>query len=71
LFPILLVIDLSSRLRAAQFFSGLDDGPLTLNVAVFVQLVNTITGGFQAGNEHLHDSLLDQNGQGQVDACAG
>jgi len=38
---------------------------------VFVQLVNTISGGLQAGNEHLHDSLLDQNGQGRVDAYAG
>ena len=42
-----------------------------LTVVVFVQLVNTIFGSFQASNEHLHDSLLDQNGQGRVDAYAG
>jgi hypothetical protein len=71
LFPFLLVIDLSSRLRAAQFFSGPDDGPLTLNVAFFVQLVNTIAGGFQAGNEHLQDSAFDQNWRHRVDAKAG
>jgi hypothetical protein len=42
-----------------------------LTVVVFVQLVNTISGGFQAGNEHLQDSVLDQNGLGRVDARAG
>ncbi|MET2828841.1 hypothetical protein [Mesorhizobium shangrilense] len=61
--PFLLVIDLSSRLRAAQFFSGPDDGPLTFNVAFFVQLVNTIAGSFQAGNEHLQDSALEPKGR--------
>lgn len=42
-----------------------------LTVVVFVQLVNTISGGLQAGNEHLRDGVLDQNGRWRVDACAG
>jgi len=54
-----------------QNFSEPGGGSQTLTVVVFVQLVNTISGGFQTGNEHLRASLLDQNGQRSVDACAG
>ena len=42
-----------------------------LTVVVFVQLVNTISGGFQAGNEHLQDNALNQKGLWPVDAYAG
>ncbi|WP_192179124.1 hypothetical protein [Mesorhizobium amorphae] len=35
---------------------------MTFSVVVFVQLVNTISGGFQAGNAHLQDRILVQNG---------
>jgi len=34
-------------------------------------LVNTISGGLVAGNEHLYDGLLDQNGGQHVDEQAG
>ncbi|MBB6413561.1 hypothetical protein [Mesorhizobium sangaii] len=75
-FSIIIVIvpcfvDLSSRLRIAVFFSGPTMALCPLTVVVFVQLVNTISGGILAGNEHLHDSVLDQNGLGRVDARAG
>ena len=65
------VVNLSSRLRIEVFFSRPMMAPCPLTVVVFVQLVNTISGGILARNEHLQDSVLDQNGLGRVDARAG
>jgi len=37
---------------------------------VFVQLVNSISGHFVTGNEHLQNGLLKPNGGWRVDAYA-
>jgi len=65
LFPVLLFIDLSSRLRFAEFFSVPNDGLRPLNVAVFVQLVNTLFGCFPAGNERCKAVHLTRTSRGE------
>ncbi|WP_202327626.1 hypothetical protein [Mesorhizobium sp. 113-3-9] len=62
------VVNLSSRLRIEVFFSRPMMAPCPLTVVVFVHLVNTISGGSVAGNEHLYDGSLKQDGRSRVDA---